>query len=133
MSHLICPLCGLSIPLGTFWNGIDEDIEDVEVVSFRGLGRGRGFKKAGSVSVLDNEVVCNAIARRCHVVLSLLEEGSDEEDYPELLERVNNVLPEEIPWIDDLKSAVDALITEYEETQEEEENEAVDTLDYEEA
>jgi len=116
MSHLICPLCGLSIPLGTFWNGIDEEIDDVEVVSFRGLGRGRGFEKTEAISVLDDEGVCDAIARRCHVVLGLLGEGSEEEDYSELLERVNNVLPEEILWIDDFKSAVEALIAEYEGT-----------------
>jgi len=102
------------------------------VVSFRGLGRGRGFEKTGAFSVLDNEAVCNAIARRCQAVLGLLGEGSDEGDYSELLERVNNVLPEEIPWIVDLESAVEALITEYEEAQEEEEDETGDILDYEE-
>ena len=87
MSHLICPLCGLSIPLGTFWNGIGDEIDDIEVVSFRGLGRGMGFEKTETVSVLDDEEVCDAIARRCHVVLGLLGEGSKEEDYSELLER----------------------------------------------
>ena len=46
---------------------------------------------------------------------------------------MNNVLPEEILWIDDLKSAVEALITEYEGAQaEEEEDDVVYILDYEE-
>jgi hypothetical protein len=132
MSHLICPLCGLSIPLRTFWNGIDEDVEDIEAVYFRGLGRGRGFEKTESFSVLDDEEICNAIVRRCYVILDLLGEGSEEEDYSGLLERVNNVLPAEISWIDDLESAVEALIREYGETQEKEEDDVVNILDYEE-
>lgn len=79
VSHLVCPMCGLSIPLGTFWDGIDEDVEDIETVSFRGLGRGRGFEKVDSTSILDDEEICDAIARRCHAILNLLEEEYEED------------------------------------------------------
>lgn len=98
---------------------MEEEVEDIEVVSFRGLGRGMGFEKAESISALDDEEVCKAIAGRCYAILSLLGLES-EEDYSGLLERVNEALPDEIPWIGDLESAVDALIAEYEDALEEE-------------
>lgn len=77
LSHIVCPLCGLSVPLSKFWETIYEDIDDIEAVSFRGLGRGRGFEKSEAYSLLDDEGICEAVASRCHAILELLE---DEEE-----------------------------------------------------
>ncbi|MBA7474714.1 hypothetical protein ES707_10068 [subsurface metagenome] len=80
MSHIVCPLCGLSVPLSKFWETIGNSIEDIEVVSFTGLGRGRGFEKSEAYSVLDDEEICEAVAARCYAILMLLGELEEEED-----------------------------------------------------
>ena len=80
MSHIVCPLCGLSVPLSKFWETIGDEIEDIEAVSFIGLGRGRGFEKSEVFSVLDDEEICEAVAARCYAILELLGELEDEEE-----------------------------------------------------
>ena len=77
MSHVVCPMCGLSVPLSKFWETVYDEIDDIEAVSFRGLGRGRGFEKTEAYSVLDDTELCEAVASRCHSILELLE---DEEE-----------------------------------------------------
>ena len=86
MSHIVCPLCGLSVPLSKFWQTIGNTIEDIETVSFTGLGRGRGFEKSEAYSVLDDKEICDAVAVRCYAILDLLEKLEDEEDEEEAIE-----------------------------------------------
>jgi hypothetical protein len=62
MSHLVCPLCGKNAPLSTL-NPDNLDL-DLKVVSFRGLGRGKGFAKAEEHSVLGDDEISPIIARR---------------------------------------------------------------------
>lgn len=62
MSHIVCPLCGKNSPLSTFNpEGLDLDLR---VVSFRGLGRGKGFAKSEDNSVLGDEEYSPAVAGR---------------------------------------------------------------------
>ena len=65
--------------MSRFWE-INEDIDDIEAVSFTGLGRGRGFEKSEAFSVLDDEEICEAVASRCHAILGLLREDLEEEE-----------------------------------------------------
>ena len=62
MSHLLCPLCGKYAPLST----LDPDRLDLDlrVVSFVGLGRGRGFSKTDEHSILGDGEHSPRIARR---------------------------------------------------------------------
>ena len=80
MSHIVCPLCGLSVPMSKFWETIYEDIDDIEAVNFRGLGLGRGFEKSEIFSVLDDEEICEAVAARCYAILELVGEDLEEDD-----------------------------------------------------
>lgn len=98
------------MPFNTFWEGVEEDVEDIEAVSFRGLGRGMGFEKTESFSILHDEKVTSRIASKCHDILELLGEY---EWLDSLLDRINGVLGEEY---DDLEEAVDILISVYIET-----------------
>jgi hypothetical protein len=62
MSHLVCPLCGLSVPLSKF---NPESLElNLQVVSFRGLGRGKGFEKQDEHSILDDNEYSPVVAGR---------------------------------------------------------------------
>jgi len=63
MSHLVCPLCGKNAPLST----LDPESLDIDlrVVSFRGLGRGKGFAKNEEHSILGDDEYSPVIARRC--------------------------------------------------------------------
>ena len=79
MSHIVCPMCGLSVPLSKFWETIYEPIDDIEAVSFRGLGRGMGFEKSEAYSVLDDEEIRKAVATRCYAIIELLEEDDEGE------------------------------------------------------
>ena len=77
MSHIVCPMCGLSVPLSKFWETMYTPIDDIEAVSFRGLGRGMGFEKSEANSVLDDEEFCEAVTSRCHAILELLEDTEE--------------------------------------------------------
>jgi hypothetical protein len=55
MSHLVCPLCGKYSALST-WDPEAFNL-DVNVVSFKGLGRGNGFAKLDPYSVLGDDEV----------------------------------------------------------------------------
>ena len=80
MSHVVCPMCGLSVPLSKFWETVYDEIDDIEAVSFRGLGRGRGFEKTETYSVLDDTELCEAVASRCYAILELLGETFEDEE-----------------------------------------------------
>ncbi len=83
MSHIVCPMCGLSVPMSKFWDTIDDPIEDIEAVSFIGLGRGRGFEKTDAYSILEEEGAQEAIVSRCYAILELLGETFEEEEEEE--------------------------------------------------
>ena len=62
MSHLDCPLCGLSVPLSKF---NPESLElDLRVVSFKGLGKWRGFEKQDAHSILGDDEHSPRVAGR---------------------------------------------------------------------
>ena len=62
MSHLVCPLCGKNAPLSTL---DPENLPfDLKTVSFRGLGRGRGFAKSEEISIMDDDEYAPVIAKR---------------------------------------------------------------------
>lgn len=62
MSHLICPLCGLNVPLSKF---NPDNIElDLLVVGFKGLGRGKGFEKKDEHSILGDDEYSPIVAGR---------------------------------------------------------------------
>ena len=70
MTHLKCPVCGRFVSLAHF-NPSEFDM-DVYAVEFRGLGRGRGFKKGEEYSVLDSESdTMELIKNRILVLLKL--------------------------------------------------------------
>ena len=62
MSHLVCPLCGKNAPLST----LDPESQplDLRTVSFRGLGRGKGFAVNEKVSIMGDEEYTPIIAER---------------------------------------------------------------------
>ena len=62
MSHLVCPLCGKNAPLSTL-NPEAIDL-DVKVVSFKGLGYGKGFAKSEEHSILGDDLYSPMLARR---------------------------------------------------------------------
>ncbi len=73
MSHLICPLCGLSRPLASFDpTSFDRDICSQ---SFSGLGRGRGFLASGRVSILHSDTTKLIKGRLLDLVSLLMENG----------------------------------------------------------
>jgi len=62
MSHLACPLCGKYAPLSTL-NPSILDL-DLKLVSFQGLGRGKGFKVSEKWSILGDDNVTPVISER---------------------------------------------------------------------
>ena len=74
MSHLACPLCGKYAPLTSF---DPENLDlDLCLVSFIGLGRGRGFTTSDKISILGDETYSPMIADRIVDLLKMfLNEG----------------------------------------------------------
>jgi len=62
MSHIRCPLCGKNAPISSF-DPSSLDL-DLRLVSFRGLGRGKGFEVSEEHSVLGDEEYSPLIAER---------------------------------------------------------------------
>ncbi len=75
MSHVNCPLCGRNQALSKFNPKALDD--DIYVVSFRGLGRGKGFEKTGETSTMTpGDPVTNQVKDRCLAIIDfLLESG----------------------------------------------------------
>ena len=71
MSHLVCPLCGRFASLRHFDPSHFEP--DIFAVQVTGLGRGRGFATSQTFSVLGEKAITDPIAKRCHVILGLIE------------------------------------------------------------
>jgi len=53
LSHVVCPLCGRSVPIDGF--DPSEFVDDVFAQAFSGKGRGKGFRVADKFSVLGEE------------------------------------------------------------------------------
>jgi len=72
MSHLICPLCGKNAPLST----LDPEKQplDIRIVSFRGLGRGKGFAVSEEVSIMGDDEYTPPIAKRIDKLFKFLVE-----------------------------------------------------------
>ncbi len=75
MSHVNCPLCGRNQALSKFNPKALDD--DIYVVSFRGLGRGKGFEKTGETSTMaPGNPVTEQVKDRCLAIINfLLESG----------------------------------------------------------
>ena len=75
MSHVNCPLCGRNQALSKFNPEALDD--DIYVVSFRGLGRGKGFEKTGETSTMaPGDSVTEQVKDRCLAIIDfLLESG----------------------------------------------------------
>jgi len=75
MSHVNCPLCGRNQALSKFNPKVLDD--DIYVVSFRGLGRGKGFEKTGETSTMTpGNPITNQVKDRCLAIINfLLESG----------------------------------------------------------
>ena len=71
MSMLSCPLCGRLVSVRYFKP--EDRVEDVQVVTRRSLGRGRGFQVTGRYSVLHDVTLMERIASRLHLLLDLIE------------------------------------------------------------
>jgi hypothetical protein len=66
-------MCGKSTALSRFPPG--DDIRDVTLQSFTGLGQGRGFKVTGTESALGDQDLCRGLAHRAAGLLRLLVES----------------------------------------------------------
>ncbi len=62
MTHLICPLCGLSVPLSKLDRG--NFPIDLKTISFRNAGYRKGFAPNEPVSVMGDEEITPVIASR---------------------------------------------------------------------
>jgi hypothetical protein len=70
MSHLVCPLCGKYAALSK----LNPDLLDldIKVVSFRGLGRGRGFDIGEPYSILGDDEYTPIIADKIEKLYNML-------------------------------------------------------------
>jgi len=87
MSHVNCPLCGRNQALSKFNPEALDD--DIYVVSFRGLGRGRGFEKTGETSTMaPGNPTTDQVKDRCLAIINFLLE-SDCANTEEIYETLN--------------------------------------------
>jgi hypothetical protein len=133
MSHIECPLCGLFPSKNKFTSKVFAN--DIYALSFKGLGRARGFAPTEKHSILDDTGLMNEITRRCHLILNLIEGGDQdeeeglqelryeldeyEEEFDTCLTLINESLPDEYEEFSDLENAIKSLVTEYQEALEE--------------
>ncbi len=94
MSHVNCPLCGRNQALSKFNPKALDD--DIYVVSFRGLGRGRGFEKTGETNTMTpKDPVTDQVKGRCLAIIDfLLESGCA--NLEEVYETLNIQNPQEL-------------------------------------
>jgi len=83
MDHLQCPICGKYSSIGLYDPSNFED--DILIVKFRGLGRGKGFEIADKYSLFDGSDpdLLDLISDRVAVIYDLLyedDEGDEEEE-----------------------------------------------------
>jgi hypothetical protein len=70
MTHLLCPLCGKYSALSKLSKYESEP--DLIAVSFKGLGRGKGFVKGEEYSILEDDVYAPVIAERIEKLYNML-------------------------------------------------------------
>ena len=91
MFHFRCPLCGLSVPVSKFHP--EERDNDIQLLEFSGLGRGKGFRVSESCSILhdDDELKDKIVSRVEYLHYSWMEEGLVEKEmYGRILLLVND-------------------------------------------
>ncbi len=118
MSQVKCPLCGKFNSIALYDPSNFDD--DILVVKFRGLGRGKGFEIAEKYSLLDGSdpALLNLISDRVAVVHDFLfEDRSEERD--DLIDDINAAL-DIYDVFDNLHDAADALLDQFLEFDEEE-------------
>jgi hypothetical protein len=94
MSHVNCPLCGRNQALSKFNPKALDD--DIYVVSFRGLGRGRGFEKTEETSTMTpKDPITDQVKDRCLAIINFLLE-SDCANIKEVYETLNIQNPQEL-------------------------------------
>ncbi len=109
MSHVNCPLCGRNQALSKF-NPESLD-DDIYVVSFRGLGRGRGFEKTGETSTMaPGDPVTDQVKDRCLAIIDfLLKSGCANTE--EVYETLNIQNPQELKEdLDEYETVVKDLL-----------------------
>ena len=120
MSHLICPLCGKNAPLSTF---NPENLPlDIVAVSFKGLGRGKGFAVNEKISLMDDEEYTPLIIERIVRLYNLfLEKGSiktpssvSEIEQFNQIEQIQSLLVGKNIKINDLKNELEIIKEKYE-------------------
>ena len=113
-----CPLCGKVNPISRYDpSNFDNDIL---IVKFRGLGRGKGFEVAEKYSLLDgsNPALLALIRDRVAVIHDFLYENRSE-DQDDLIDDINAALDVH-EGFDNLHDATDALLAQFLESDEEE-------------
>jgi len=73
MSQVSCPVCGKYSPESSFLK--PREIQDINGVYMRGLGRGRGFEVTDRYSLRNDKQLKAVIADRCRRTLKLIEES----------------------------------------------------------
>ena len=109
MSHVNCPLCGRNQALSKF-NPESLD-DDIYLVSFRGLGRGRGFEKTGETSTMaPGDPVTDQVKDRCLAIIDfLLKSGCANTE--EVYETLNIQNPQELKEdLDEYEAVVKDLL-----------------------
>lgn len=133
MSHVNCLLSGHKQTLSKFNPEALDD--DIYVASFRGLGRGRGFKKTGETStVAPRDPITNQMKDRCLAIINfLLESGCA--NLKEVYETLNIQNPQALredlnkyeavveDLLEFLRTCIQALIDEYKTTSAEDDEE----------
>jgi hypothetical protein len=121
MSHLVCPLCGKNAPLST----LDPENQplDLRTVSFRGLGRGKGFAVSEEVSIMGDDEYTPIIAKRIQELFKLfVEKGeidipiitSNDELYSKQIKDLERQTSEKNYKIHSLSNELDEVKDEYE-------------------
>ena len=94
MTHLICPLCGLNVPLSKLDRG--NFPIDLKTISFRNAGYRKGFAPNEPVSVMGDEEITPVIASRVKELYDFFVEHGEiippaNPECASLLERLNEV------------------------------------------
>ena len=120
MSQVKCPLCGKFNSIALYDPSNFDD--DILVVKFRGLGRGKGFEIAEKYSLLDGSdpSLLALIRDRVAVVHDFLFENRSEER-DDLIDDINAALDVD-EGFENLIDATDALLAQFLESDEEEDS-----------
>ena len=96
LAHVNCPVCSKLTPVLTF--NFDRPIDDIQIVTFRGRGRGQGFEVASRRSILYDNPTVRTLGNRAVAVISLLiRHGIFTEEY--VLGKLGVTAPEPEPTV----------------------------------